>query len=371
MRQHAAVTLLPAARRLRTSAPAVLVAALLVVGLSPGAGPAAAAPAVRAVPVVATGAVTTAGFAIARDGRVFYGGPRNGTVYVWSPTTRSSTVFARVPQGVKVLGMTLSPSATTTPYLYVFATVGTAQGNRLQLLRYTASGAAGRGLRLLRDIAPEGTEHSGGKVTFSPDGRSLLVVVGDGGDPALAQDPASEHGKLLRLTPTGAPAPGNPSGTAVYASGLRNSIGLAFDPRNGRLWETENGPECGDELNLIRAGRNYGWGPRATCAPGTPRGTNQDGPSPVMPKAWYATPAAPTGATFCAGCGLTGAEGALLYGRYLNNDIRKVTLNATRNRVATETTLFRHDQPVLAVETDPRDGSVWFSDFTGIRRLTN
>jgi glucose/arabinose dehydrogenase len=86
------------------------------------------------------------------------------------------------------------------------------------------------------------------------------------GEPA--QDLAGNLGKLLRLTDEGAPAPGNPwagrGGIAAqfWSIGHRNLLGLAFDAA-GRLWQTEMGPQGGDELNLIVAGRNYGW-PRAS-----------------------------------------------------------------------------------------------------------
>ena len=86
------------------------------------------------------------------------------------------------------------------------------------------------------------------------------------GDPAQAI--GGNLGKVLRLTDEGAPAPGNPwaasGGVAAqfWTMGHRNLLGLSFAP-DGRLWETEMGPQGGDELNLIVAGKNYGW-PRAS-----------------------------------------------------------------------------------------------------------
>ena len=94
------------------------------------------------------------------------------------------------------------------------------------------------------------------------------------------------RGKILRLTRDGEAAPGNPFGSRVWAFGIRNSFGLAFDPVTGNLWETENGPECNDELNRIVRGGNYGWGPAADCGSATPPSdTNRDGPSPILPLA--------------------------------------------------------------------------------------
>ena len=66
------------------------------------------------------------------------------------------------------------------------------------------------------------------------------------------------RGKVLRIEPDGSIPQGNPFGTRVYATGIRNSFGMAFDPETGRLWETENGPGCNDELNLIRRSSSCG-----------------------------------------------------------------------------------------------------------------
>ena len=78
---------------------------------------------------------------------------------------------------------------------------------------------------------------------------------------------------------------------------------------------------------------------------------------------------APTGAAFCAGCGVTDAEGTLVYGRYLTHQLRKVTLDGARTGVLADRLLFQNDDAVLAVERDPRDGSLWFSDFGHVKRL--
>ena len=81
----------------------------------------------------------------------------------------------------------------------------------------------------------------------------------------MAQKLDNDLGKIIRITPDGKPAPGNPfAGThgtlpEIWAYGLRSPEGLAFDPATDRLWETEHGPRGGDELNLIEKGRNYGW----------------------------------------------------------------------------------------------------------------
>ena len=97
--------------------------------------------------------------------------------------------------------------------------------------------------------------HNGGRIAFGPDGL-LYVGTGDGGDRSLAQDRSSLGGKILRLTPEGAPAPG--AASPVFSLGHRNVQGLAFDDA-GRLWATEFGQNRFDEVNLVREGDNGGW----------------------------------------------------------------------------------------------------------------
>lgn len=81
----------------------------------------------------------------------------------------------------------------------------------------------------------------------------------------MAQDVSSSLGKIIRITKSGQPAPGNPvfSGSGalpeLYSSGHRNPQGLAIHPQTGELWEGEHGPKGGDEINRIQPGKNYGW----------------------------------------------------------------------------------------------------------------
>ncbi len=106
------------------------------------------------------------------------------------------------------------------------------------------------------------------RLLFRPDGTLLMSVGGSyvfAQTEDYAQDPGTHFGKLLRLNDDGTAAHDNPfMGNAdylpeIYSTGHRNQLGLAFHPQTGDLWASENGPQGGDEVNIIKAGRNYGW----------------------------------------------------------------------------------------------------------------
>lgn len=158
-----------------------------------------------------------------------------------------------VPQGEGgVLGVALSPSFKKDRLVYFY--VSTATDNRVVRTTLDKGGLGDLDV-VLRGI-PNGFIHDGGRLEFGPDGY-LYVSTGEGGKSSRARDRESLGGKILRITPDGKPAPGNPFGTAVWSWGHRNIQGLAFVGR--RLWASEFGQDTFDELNLIEAGKNYGW----------------------------------------------------------------------------------------------------------------
>jgi glucose/arabinose dehydrogenase len=151
--------------------------------------------------------------------------------------------------------------------------------------------------RLDSDAPPEpiltgialGDIHNGGRIRFGPDGM-LYVTTGEAGDRWRARDLDDLGGKILRMTPEGDPAPGNPiPGSLVYAWGFRDPQGLAWDDE-GRLFASEFGHQHLDELNRILPGGNYGWpdveGP----------GDAADVVNPVA--TWKPADASPSGMTF-------------------------------------------------------------------------
>lgn len=107
--------------------------------------------------------------------------------------------------------------------------------------------------------------HSGGRIRFGPDGY-LYVGTGDNHSPSLPQSPTLLGGKVLRVTTSGAAAPGNdpPAGfdARIYSYGHRNVQGIAFHPVSGALTIAEHGPNHSDEVTRVLAGGNGGWDPQ-------------------------------------------------------------------------------------------------------------
>lgn len=156
-----------------------------------------------------------------------------------------------------LLGIAVLDADDGSSQLYAYVT--TEDDNRVVRMRLEGEAGDRRLGRseIVLDGIPRDRVHNGGRIAFGPDGL-LYVATGDAGAPDAAQDRSSLAGKILRLTPDGDPAPGNPFDTAVYSLGHRNVQGLAWT-EDGTLWASEFGQDRFDELNRIEAGGNYGW----------------------------------------------------------------------------------------------------------------
>jgi glucose/arabinose dehydrogenase len=150
-----------------------------------------------------------------------------------------------------LLGLAVSASYPSDRLVYAYFTA--AGDNRIARFRLE-SGAVDV---IFNGISKAGN-HNGGRIAFGPDGM-LYAGTGDAGDRGSSQDPKDPNGKILRLTPDGKPAPGNPTaGSPVYTLGHRNVQGIAWDSQN-RMFAAEFGQNTFDEVNLIEPGHNYGW----------------------------------------------------------------------------------------------------------------
>ncbi|MEV5438064.1 PQQ-dependent sugar dehydrogenase [Streptomyces sp. NPDC052682] len=219
---------------------------------------------VKVLRTVATGLDSPWGLAPLPDGDLLVSSRDEGTIVRVDDRTGRKTELGEVP-GVSaageggLLGIALSPGYASDHMVYAYFT--SASDNRVVRMLYDESKPSGEQLGAPDTIfkgIPKGVIHNGGRIAFGPD-RMLYVGTGESGDTGLSQDRKSTGGKILRLTPEGEPAPGNPfPNSPVYSFGHRNVQGLAWDSRQ-RLFAAEFGQNTWDELNAIKPGGNYGW----------------------------------------------------------------------------------------------------------------
>ncbi|CAM5672571.1 Oxidoreductase OS=Streptomyces aurantiogriseus OX=66870 GN=GCM10010251_36000 PE=4 SV=1 [Streptomyces aurantiogriseus] len=212
-----------------------------------------------------------------------------------------------------LLGIALSPDYASDRMIYAYFT--SASDNRIVRMLYDADKPAGEQLGAPDTVfkgIPKGFIHNGGRIAFGPD-RMLYVGTGESGDKGLSQDKESLGGKILRLTPEGEPAPGNPfPDSPVYSYGHRNVQGLAWDTEQ-RLFAAEFGQDTWDELNAIKPGDNYGW-PEA-------EGTSDD--------AKYHNPLAQWGTDEASPSGIAHAEGSIWMAGLKGKRLWRIPLKGT------------------------------------------
>lgn len=204
------------------------------------------------------------GLAPLPDGNLLVSSRDTGKIFKVDADSGKKTEVGSVP-GVSpggeggLLGLALSPDYGSNPMVYAYFT--TASDNRIARMSYDDKRPTGAQLGAPDTVfkgIPKGVIHNGGRIAFGPD-KMLYVGTGDSGDRGLAQDQESLGGKVLRMTPEGEPAHGNPEAdSVVYSYGHRNVQGLAWDT-DKRLWASEFGQDTWDELNRIEPGKNYGW----------------------------------------------------------------------------------------------------------------
>jgi glucose/arabinose dehydrogenase len=179
-------------------------------------------------------------------------------------------------------------------------------------------------------------QHFGSRLVWDRSGN-LFVTLGDRGRQDEAQNPGNHLGTVLRITETGGIPNDNPFRNRegvlpeIYTFGNRNVQGAALHPRTGELWAHEHGPQGGDELNILRAGRNYGWpvithgrtyGLGRQIGEGTERAD-----IPRALKVWLPQSIAPSGLTFYGGRLFSGWRNSLFLGAMRTQELVRLTLD--------------------------------------------
>jgi glucose/arabinose dehydrogenase len=279
-----------------------------------------------------------------------------------------------------LLDVAAAPDFATTREIYFCHTTLVPGGalTRLARARLSSDATALEGATPILDVVPAQKEHRshfGCRIVFGPRDGKVYLSTGDGlTDPRRAQRLDDLAGKVLRLERDGSPAAGNPflnhpgARPEIWSYGHRNPQGLAFNPWTGSLWEAELGPRGGDEVNVIRAGGNYGW-------PLVTHGLDLDGSvisdlrsAPGMEdplKVW--TPViSPSGIAFYDGDAFPGWRGSLFLAALTMPGLVRLSLDGDRvigeERLLTNEVRMRHvvqgSDGRLYILTDEREGRI-------------
>jgi aldose sugar dehydrogenase len=255
-----------------------------------------------------------------------------------------------------LLGIALHPDFPATPFVYLYYTESSngsdtsgspgPLGNRVY--RYTWNGSTLVSPILILDLpVTPGPNHNGGAMTFGTDGK-LYIVIGELNRNGQLQNISGgaapdDTGVILRINDDGSAPSDNTffsqggNLAKYYAYGIRNSFGVTFDPLTAKLWDTENGPNNYDEINLVEPGFNSGWnrimGPVSRDAQGTSDLVSFDGSNHYAdPKFSWLTTVGPTAIAFLNSTGL-GAEyqNDVFVGDINNGRLYHLKPNASRN----------------------------------------
>ena len=238
-----------------------------------------------------------------------------------------------------LMDIVLDPGFPANRRLYLSHILEAAGGRTTAVSRARLDGGRLRGFEtvFVGRAANRTGRHFGSRLRFAPDG-TLFVTIGDRGYRPSAQDLGTHAGAVLRLNPDGTAPSDNPftsrSGALpeIWSYGHRNPQGLAFDPATGRLWSQEHGPRGGDEVNLVRRGRNYGW-------PVITYGRNYSGtkitdetarPGMEQPATYWTPSIAPSGLTVYRGGRFPRWDGNLFVGALRSQLLVRLELDGDR-----------------------------------------
>lgn len=322
--------------------------------------------------VSGTGLVVAMTFA--PDGRLFYA-EREGGVFTKEVTNHSrpeQILYLEVSSDIEngLLGLALAPDFAQSGHFFVYYTVPDENGDPLQgrISRFTEREAGVSAETILVDglpARPDQFAHFGGGLNIGPDNK-LYLIFGDTFREKEAADKETLPGSILRYNLDGTIPEDNPfPGSPVYAYGIRNGFDLAWHPELDLLYEIDNGELCDDELNLIEAGQDYGWGVygRADC----PYPDDQ-----ATPPLYEWTPViAPSGMTFYTDDLIPEWQGDLLICGHNEFEIKQVKLSADGRTVEQVTNLNLSDIKFLCwvdIEQGP-DGWLYSSSFDEIYRI--
>lgn len=223
--------------------------------------------------------------------------------------------------------------------LYAYYTTST--DNRVS--RYSLSGERGslsiRYQETILEGLPSASYHNGGRIAFGPD-EMLYITVGDAGDTMSAQDLSVYNGKILRMTRNGEIPDDNPfENSLIYSYGHRNPQGITWDEA-GVMYSSEFGQNQWDELNIIKAGGNYGWP--------IVEGMEENAEFELPVQQWQVSQASPSGMTY--------HDGTLFLANLRGTSLRTVSITD----LSKSDTYFNEEYGRIRDVAIAPDGTLWF-----------
>jgi aldose sugar dehydrogenase len=272
----------------------------------------------------------------------------------------------------------LHPDFAANSLVYLTYAHGTTAANATRVARARFDGEALVNLEVIFEASPakDTMNHFGGRMAFLPD-KTFLLTVGDGFEyRERAQSARSDLGKIVHLTEDGKTAGarnGFAAGPArLYTMGHRNQQGLVVDVASGRIYATEHGPQGGDELNVIVAGRNYGW-------PLVTHGMDYSGafvspfkarPGLEPPLLQWTPSIAPSGLALYQGDKFPAWQGDLFVGALAFKQLRRIDLDEQGRVLGEDILLTDLDQRIRDVRCAP-DGYLYLTtDYESTGKIT-
>ena len=282
---------------------------------------------------------------------------RVGRVKIFRNGSLEQIAIAEIPNlfvsgQAGLMDISLHPRFAQNNLVYLTYSSGNFQSNHTSILRAKFDGKALVEPQVIFEVKPSksGNQHFGSRIVWLPD-DTMLIAIGDGGNPPLqlngelirnqAQKLNSQLGKVLRLKDDGSIPSDNPfvktasANPAIWSYGHRNIQGLFADPISKQVWSTEHGSRGGDELNLIEAGKNYGW-PVVTFSQeytGGEISKEVSLPNMVDPKLVWTPAIAPSGLLLYRGNIFPNWEGNLFAGGLVSKSVVRIKIEGNKTIV--------------------------------------
>jgi len=289
----------------------------------------------------------------APDGRIFFT-ERVGNLRVIENGQLNPEPVAILDVGTVeggLLGLALDPNFEQNHFLYLYYTYFEFPLTYNKVVRFTEKDNSLLDEFILVDKIPGAAIHDGGRLKFGPD-EKLYITTGDAGNSNAAQDLNSLSGKILRINPDGTIPSDNPfADSMIFSYGHRNPQGLDWDPVTGKLVVTEHGSSAHDEINVVEAGKNYGW-PKVVGGEHDPQYID-----PILQTGedtW-----APSGATFYDSENIPEWTNKYFVATLRGGHLRMLDLNLEENQVISSEALFSNIYGRLRDASMGPDGNLY------------